>query len=144
MVRRIGFPLHRLLQNRTLRLCAFAAATALLVLTHWTERRVRAQSGSPPAMVTTTQLGISPGAPTAAESTEPVAAAAEGAAAAPVPRAVTLAGPRTPLAEDSDNLLKLANDLQTEVNRTTKDMLSVNVVREAGQIEQLAHRMRAR
>lgn len=142
-MRRIGFLLDRLLQNRTRWLCVLAALAAIMVSVRWAERRVDAQTASPPAVVTTTQLGISPGAPAADESTEPVPAAAENSAA-PVPGIVRQTGPRTPLAEDSENLVKLANSLKTDVDKTTKDMLSVNVVREAGQIEQLAHRMRAR
>lgn len=132
--RRIGFLLHRLLQNRTLQLCALAAVTAVAVAACWNEHSVSAQTASPPITVTTTQLGISPGAPMPAESSEP----------APVVTRPEAAGPRTPLAKDSEDLLKLADSLQADMNKTTKDMLSVSVVREAGEIEQLAHRMRTR
>jgi hypothetical protein len=48
------------------------------------------------------------------------------------------------IADDSANLLKLANSLKADVDKTTKDMLSVTVVREAGEIEQLAHKMRSK
>jgi len=40
-------------------------------------------------------------------------------------------------------LLKLATDLKSEVDKSTKDMLSVTVVRKASEIEQLAHKVRA-
>lgn len=40
------------------------------------------------------------------------------------------------------NLLKMANDLKAAVDKTTKDELSVAVVRQAGQIEQLAHQVK--
>jgi len=43
------------------------------------------------------------------------------------------------IAEDSAKLLKLANDLKTEVDKTTKDTLSLNVIRKADEIERLAH-----
>ncbi|MGB0082557.1 MAG: hypothetical protein WBP90_13610 [Terracidiphilus sp.] len=36
----------------------------------------------------------------------------------------------------------MATDLKTEVDKSTKDMLSVGVVRKAGQIEQLARKVR--
>jgi hypothetical protein len=36
----------------------------------------------------------------------------------------------------------MASDLKAEVNKTTKDELSVSVVRKAGEIEQLAHKVR--
>jgi hypothetical protein len=43
------------------------------------------------------------------------------------------------IAEDSAKLLKLANDLKAEVDKTTKDTLSLNVIRKAEEIEKLAH-----
>jgi len=47
------------------------------------------------------------------------------------------------LANQCAQLLKMATALKTEVDKTTKDTLSIPVVREAGEIEQLAHRARA-
>lgn len=46
------------------------------------------------------------------------------------------------LAEDSARLLKLATDLKAEVDKTTKDMLSLAVIRKADEIERLAHNMK--
>jgi hypothetical protein len=46
------------------------------------------------------------------------------------------------LAEDSALLLKLATDLKAEVDKTTKDMLSLTVIRKADEIERLAHNMK--
>jgi hypothetical protein len=43
------------------------------------------------------------------------------------------------IAEDSAKLLKLANDLKAEVDKTTKDTLSLSVIRKAEEIEKLAH-----
>jgi nitric oxide reductase activation protein len=43
------------------------------------------------------------------------------------------------LSEDSEKLLKLATDLKAEVDKTTKDTLSINVIRKADEIEKLAH-----
>ena len=43
------------------------------------------------------------------------------------------------LAEDSANLLKLATELKAEVDKTSKDTLSLSVIRKAGAIEKLAH-----
>jgi hypothetical protein len=40
------------------------------------------------------------------------------------------------------DLLKMATDLKSEVDKSSKDMLSVTVVRKAGEIEQLAHKVR--
>lgn len=43
------------------------------------------------------------------------------------------------LSEDSDKLLKLATELKAAVDKTTKDTLSLSVIRKAEEIEQLAH-----
>jgi hypothetical protein len=43
------------------------------------------------------------------------------------------------IADDSEKLLKLATDLKTEVDKTSKDTLSINVIRKADAIEKLAH-----
>jgi hypothetical protein len=44
--------------------------------------------------------------------------------------------------DDSARLLKLANELKTEVDKTDKDTLSIGVIRKADEIEKLAHRVR--
>lgn len=46
---------------------------------------------------------------------------------------------RKQIADESTQLLKLATDLKTEVDKTDKDTLSVMVVRKAEAIEKLAH-----
>lgn len=43
------------------------------------------------------------------------------------------------LADDSAKLVKLATDLKIEVDKTTKDTLSLSVIRKADEIEKLAH-----
>lgn len=43
------------------------------------------------------------------------------------------------LAAKSAELLKLATELKAEVDKTTKDTLSLTVIRKAGEIEKLAH-----
>jgi hypothetical protein len=45
---------------------------------------------------------------------------------------------RRQIADDTAKLLKLATDLKTEVDKTTKDTLSLNVIRKADEIERLA------
>jgi hypothetical protein len=49
---------------------------------------------------------------------------------------------KTQIADDAAKLLKLATDLKTEVDKTSKDTLSVNVIRKADEIEKLAHSVR--
>jgi hypothetical protein len=46
---------------------------------------------------------------------------------------------RKHLTEQSAKLLQLATDLKSEVDKTSKDTLSLNVVRKAAEIEKLAH-----
>ncbi len=46
--------------------------------------------------------------------------------------------------DETANLLKLANTLKAEVDKTTQDTLSLAVIREAGEIEKLAHKMRTK
>jgi hypothetical protein len=53
-------------------------------------------------------------------------------------------GPETHATEDSARLLKLATDLKAEVDKTTKDTLSLNVIRKAEEIERLAKSVRER
>ena len=43
------------------------------------------------------------------------------------------------IADDSTRLLKLASDLKSEVDKTSKDTLSLGVIRKADEIEKLAH-----
>ena len=46
---------------------------------------------------------------------------------------------RKQIGDDSARLLKLATELKTEVDKTTKDTLSLDVIRKADDIEKLAH-----
>jgi hypothetical protein len=46
------------------------------------------------------------------------------------------------IASECSDLLKMATDLKSAVDKTTIDTLSVTVVRKAGAIEQLAHKVR--
>jgi hypothetical protein len=80
------------------------------------------------------------------------AAAPEKVASAPAPAAGQQDKPPTEstadqtqkqeIASECADLLKMATDLKSAVDKTTKDTLSVTVVRKAGAIEQLAHKVR--
>ncbi len=51
---------------------------------------------------------------------------------------------QSPYSEEMDNLNKLAIDLKHEVDKSTKDQLSLSVVRKADAVEKLAHSLRQR
>jgi len=46
------------------------------------------------------------------------------------------------LAADTAQLLKLANELKAEMDKSTKDELSLSVIKKADQVEKLAHKVR--
>ena len=46
------------------------------------------------------------------------------------------------LVEDTEKLLALANELKADVGKSTKDTLSLDVVKKADEIEKLAHSVR--
>jgi len=46
------------------------------------------------------------------------------------------------IADDTAKLLKLATDLKAEVDKTSKDTLSLDVIRKADDIERLAHNVK--
>lgn len=46
------------------------------------------------------------------------------------------------ITDESAKLLKLASDLKAEVDKTSKDTLSLSVIRKADEIEKLAHDVR--
>jgi hypothetical protein len=48
------------------------------------------------------------------------------------------------LVADTDKLLALATELKQEVAKTNKDVLSVDVVKKADEIEKLAHSVKER
>lgn len=49
---------------------------------------------------------------------------------------------RQQITSECADLLKMANDLKTAVDKSDKDILSVTVIRKANEIEQYAHKVR--
>jgi hypothetical protein len=45
------------------------------------------------------------------------------------------------LADDTAKLLGLANELKAEINKSSKDTLSLSVIKKAEQVEKLAHKV---
>jgi hypothetical protein len=48
------------------------------------------------------------------------------------------------LVADTDKLLTLATELKNDVSKTNKDILSVDVIKKADEIEKLAHSVKER
>jgi hypothetical protein len=48
------------------------------------------------------------------------------------------------LVADTDKLLELATDLKQQVDKTNRDILSVDVIKKADEIEKLAHSVKER
>jgi hypothetical protein len=121
------------IRRRGVQLCLLACCAALAVAAGLL--RGHAQSAAAPAP-----------APTIAAGTP------EKAAVAPAPAASQQEKPPTgntadetqkqQIASECSDLLKMATDLKSAVDKTTKDTLSVTVVRKASAIEQLAHKVR--
>jgi hypothetical protein len=132
-------------------LCSFAAFCLVTVAAHLLQHNVFAQD-SPLPSTSSGQLGISPEEPVAPP--QPIvirvpAPATAGSQEAAKPAKVEMPAipdpdPANPVAVQSANLLKLAYTLKSEVDKTTKDTLSVTVVRQAAEIEQMARKMRAK
>jgi sRNA-binding protein len=106
----------------------FCALAVLAVVTGGGRLASRAQSPAPPAAASAS-FGAGAQAP------EPQPSSQSGNASE--------AEQKKQIAVDSANLLKMAIVLKVEVGKTTKDTLSVTVIRKADAIEQLARRMKA-
>jgi hypothetical protein len=106
--------------------CVLACCAALAVAAGAGLLRGHAQSTPAP----TAENSASPATPTAGQPQNPGSGNDSEAA-----RKQEIAG-------ECADLLKMAADLKAEVDKSTKDTLSVTVVRKANEIEQLAHKVR--
>ena len=131
-------------------LCVLTGFCVLALMVRIAERLAFAQD-SPLPSTSTGQLGISPEEPVAppqpivvkvpaSSATVPSQADKPKIEMPPIPAP----DPNNPVAVQTANLLKLVYNLKTEVDKTTKDTLSVTVVRQATEIEQMARKMRAK
>ncbi|HEV2486937.1 MAG TPA: hypothetical protein VGT08_15520 [Terracidiphilus sp.] len=139
-VQRIGSTKKaRLLPTRALWLCSLAVTFAIVLVLHPLQHKSFAQS--PPS-----QAAVAPAA------SNPAPANAQDTASAPAPeqqakqdvKVDPAAERKKQISDEAADLLKLANSLKAEMDKTTRDTLSVAVIRRAGEIEQLAHKMRTR
>jgi hypothetical protein len=99
-----------------------------------------------PATQTPEDAGARSASPTISQPapTSPAPAAAPTPAPEPIIHVADAGGDqaRQQINNECADLLKMANDLKTQVDKTTKDMLSISVIRKANEIEQMAHRVR--
>jgi hypothetical protein len=134
------------LRRNSLLICAVTGLSVLAITARVQEPRTFAQT-SPLPSTSTGQLGISPEEPVAPPQPIIVRVPAQPAAGQPAKiemPAIPDPDPKNPVAVQSANLLKMAYNLKTEVDKTTKDTLSVSVVRQAAEIEQIARKMRTK
>ncbi len=97
-----------------------------------------AQKTAPAAKAGDEKAETSPKAQASAKAADPAAEPSENAGDPPKADAPKLTG----VAAECADLLNLAKTLKTEVDKTTQDVLSVAVVRDANKIERMAHKMR--
>ncbi len=147
---RIGRTLAHRLRNRTAGVCVLGCLVLIAVCV-WPGLRVgSAQSASTMSEAASKAAQAEANQAQSDAAGEKKASAANAQAPAPGPAAkqeaaAALTDPRQKqIAEESADLLKLASSLKAEVDKTTVDTLSVAVIRHAGEIEKLAHKMRSR
>ena len=116
-------------------LCLLACCAALAVAAGAGLLRGHAQSAPTPAPTP----GAGAGAP---EKVDGASAPAAGQQEKPPTGNTADETQKQQIASECSDLLKMATDLKSEVDKTTRDTLSVTVVRKASAIEQLAHKVR--
>ncbi len=114
-------------------LCLLACCVVLAVAAGAGLFRAHAQSAPAPATAPPQNVASAPTSATSAPATSQQA---------PLPAAGPDDARKQQIASDCADLLKMATALKSEVDKSTKDVLSVGVVRKAGEIEQLAHKVR--
>lgn len=152
-VQRIGSIVPSKLLRLIAPLICIATGLCAVALTVRLCERVTFAQNSPTPSTATGQIGISPEEPVAPPqpiivSGEPAQSTANPAQAGqPAKTAmqdVPEPDPNNPVAVQTTNLLKMAYSLKLEVDKTTKDTLSVAVVRKAAEIEQMARKLRSK
>jgi hypothetical protein len=124
-------------RKRTVSLCALACVSAAVLVVGLGLLRVDAEQQATYSLPAINPPGLSAKTPPAADENKQQATTDE-------PPAESAAGDpqKQGVSQECADLLKMATALKKEVDKTTADTLSVTVVREAGQIEQLAHKVR--
>jgi hypothetical protein len=121
---------QRRAQSRARWLCSLGCVAALVIAAGVGLMRTQAQESFPLPAINPPGAKAAR-APAAQQPAQPQAGAAAEDTSKPN------------VAKQCADLLKMATDLKAAVDKSSVDTLSVAVVRRAGQIEQLAHRVRA-
>ena len=145
------FPLPGLIGDRRLWLCVVIALTFLACIPASGQDGPPIGEKAPAAVAPAPSAAASKGGAKASATDKSTIAPAKKATQSveAVPGAKPAASPKadpaplTGVAAQCANLLNLAKTLKTEVDKTTQDVLSISVVRDAGEIEQMAHKLRA-
>jgi len=121
---------HRL-RTRTVWLCLLAGLFAVAIAARPELRRVLAQTSAPQAAAQRDSVSPAQDAGTQARPQE-------------TPDSAPTDPRQKKIADDTANLLALANRLKAEVDQTTVDTLSIGAVRDVQEIQKLAHKMRGK
>jgi hypothetical protein len=126
----------RLLRIRVLWVCLLTGLFVIAIAMRPEARTTFAQSTEPQAVPPTATSDAAAGANAQAPSQDQ-AAKAQVADASTNP-------PKKQIVLDSADLLKMANDLKASMDKFTPDTLSLAIIRQAEEIEKLAHKMRSK
>ncbi len=144
------FPLH--FKNQAIKLGVFAVAAGFILVPTLAQGppgaaaaaagAAAAASSAAPAPKKSAASAAAQTSMNSADTPPPTEEAKNGSLSGGLGSPAAPAPPLNGVAAQCANLLKMATDLKTEVDKTTKDVLSLAVVREAGQIEETAKKMR--
>jgi hypothetical protein len=148
-VRRMGTKRKvRLLRTRTFWVCLFTGVFAVAVASRPGARTTFAQTSQSQVNAPQAAPSAASGANAQAALNAPSGANAQSATPDQGAKrdAVDASGDarKKQIADDSVNLMKLASNLKAEVDKTNQDTLSLAVIRQAEEIEKLAHKMRTK
>jgi hypothetical protein len=133
-------PLSALRRTRILWACGLASLAGVVLLTGAAQSGQQQPSTTPDKPSVTSEANQQPQAnqtPDADDQEKPPEKQ-------PAPQAAPTPGAehKRQISDDSAKLLTLAMALKAEVDKTNKDMLSLDVIRKADEIEKLAHNVR--
>ena len=133
------------LWTRAFWLCILAVLLTTTLTLKLGSREIHAQAATP-AQATPSHDSTQANSPAGTDSQVPTAdqQAKKDNQPKPDDHAAVTDPKKKAIADQGASLLKLASSLKADVDKTTPDTLSVSVIREADEIEKLAHKMRTK